>query len=166
MVYRYAANYILGCNAYYEFGHVNIKSNGRFGPLILKKHCTAMKKKFHAMQSFVVYSTLVKLVLLLNLPINCPLITLAILYETPYSISSRFIGWRDVVSLIFCALSCLVSTELIPESHFLYNFTISMSWLWLIIDCLYENLQFIRQYPTHSSSHPNAARRGNCRTAK
>ena len=111
------------------------------------------------MQSFVVYSTLVKLVLLLNLPINCPLITLAILCETPYSISSRFIGWRDVVSLIFCALSCLVNAELIPESHFLYNFTISMSWLWLIIDCLYENLQFFRQYPNHSSSHPTVARR-------
>ena len=139
--------------------YVNIKSIQSSTSLPLKRGIIAII--FYAMIYPIVYQVLTKAILLSIITNDCPFIMLAILYATPYELSSKIIGWYDIISLLFWILSCLVSAEIIPEYHFLYNFTITLSWLWLIIDCLNENLQLIRQYPTSPSSHPNANKKVN-----
>ena len=87
-----------------------------------------------------IFFLIVKIISLLNIPIEQPYLTFIIMMETPLTLPQYNWNSRDSINLISWSLSSLASLGIINNSHVIIAIEI-LSWLWLIIDSILENLE-------------------------
>ena len=85
-----------------------------------------------------IFSTIVKIISLLSIPIEQAYLTFIIMMETPLTLPRYNWNTRDAINTTLWSLSCLANVGIINETH--VNITIEiLSWLWLIVDSILEN---------------------------
>ena len=87
-----------------------------------------------------IFSTIVKIINLLNIPIEQAYLTFIIMMETPLTLPQYNWNSSDAINITLWSLSCLASVGIINKTHVIIVIEI-ISWLWLIIDSILENLK-------------------------
>ena len=80
-----------------------------------------------------IFSIIVKIISLLNMPVEQAYLTFIIMMETPLTLPQHNWNSRDAINLTLWSLSYLASFGIINETHIIIAIEI-ISWLWLIVD--------------------------------
>lgn len=87
-----------------------------------------------------IFSIIVKTISLLSIPIEQSYWAFIIILETPLTLPQYNWKCRDAINLILWSLSCLTSSGIINETLAIIIIE-ALSWIWLIIDSILENLE-------------------------